>query len=142
MVTGFAVPDVRTSQRMRRVRSRDTGLERVMEKILDRLSVDYEKQPRILGHPDFRIKGRRILIFCDSSFWHGRRRADVSGEAFRKNIEFWSQKLAATKRRDRIITRKLSDDGWTVLRFWDTEVFQGAKRVRTKLKEALNNYNK
>ena len=132
------MPDKETSSRMRRVRSRGTSLEKNMQAILESLGVKYETQPNLLGHPDFRIRGDRILIFCDSSFWHGRRREDVNGSSFRKNKEFWSRKLATTRRRDRLITQKLKGDGWTVLRFWDTDVLRRTDFVRDRLRRVLN----
>jgi DNA mismatch endonuclease (patch repair protein) len=138
MTTGFSEPDVETSNRMRKVRSRGTGLEKNMQQILEGLSVKYEMQPNILGHPDFRIKGERIVIFCDSSFWHGRLKDDVSGRSFHKNKKFWAEKLATTKRRDRLITQRLTADRWKVLRFWDTDILQRTDLVRTRLRRAMD----
>jgi len=138
VVPGLALPDKETSSRMRKIRSRGTGLEKTMREILENLSVEYETQPNLVGHPDFRIKGGRVLIFCDSSFWHGRRKEDVSGLTFHRNKAFWSRKLAATRRRDRILTRRLIDDGWTVLRFWDSDILQRSDFVRNRLRRAIH----
>ena len=134
----FATPDGKTSTRMGKVRSRDTGLEKSMQTILDGLGLQYEIQPNLFGHPDFKLAGEKIMIFCDSSFWHGRSNNDVKGRSFHKNKEFWSEKLAATRRRDRVITRKLTEDEWKVLRFWDTDINQRTESVKNRLTEALN----
>jgi DNA mismatch endonuclease (patch repair protein) len=125
---------------MKAVKSRDTKIEREMKDILDELNVKYEKQPKIeciKGTPDFRIVGTKILIFCDSSFWHGRRKEYVSGEAFKINKEFWVKKLKDNRERDRRHTRILRDEGWLVHRFWDTEISKNPDNVRKKLKKVL-----
>lgn len=115
------------------MRSRGTGLEREMEKILKSLRLRYERQPDLVGHPDFRVTGTRTLIFCDSSFWHGRRDKDLTGESFSRNRGFWTQKIAYNKSRDARITKQLKAAGWTVLRFWDTEIMKGSKSVTRRI---------
>ena len=71
MKTKFKKPSKEVSERMKRVRGRGTKIEGETKKLLDELNLKYEEQPKIKcvqGTPDFRIKGTRILIFCDSSF--------------------------------------------------------------------------
>ena len=134
----FEKPSKEVSERMKRVKSRDTGLEKAMEEILNSLHISYEKQPDFLGHPDFRIKGTNVLIFCDSSFWHGRRESEITGEAFKKNREFWTEKLMENKKRDQRINRSLRKDGWSVQRFWDTDVLKRHDKVRNRLRRIIN----
>ena len=85
------------------------------------------------GHPDFRIKEANVLVFCDSSFWHGRREKEIKGEAFKKNKEFWMNKLTENKKRDARINRALRKEGWCVLRFWDTDIFKFPEKVIKRL---------
>ena len=59
------------SEIMGKIRSRDTGLEKRAEAMLGGSGIEFEPHPKIFGSPDF-IVGSRILLFCDSSFWHGR----------------------------------------------------------------------
>ncbi len=138
MKLSFKKPSEKVSERMRKVKSRDTKLEKEMEKILGGLDVRYEKQPDIEGHPDFRMEGTSVLIFCDSSFWHGRREKEVSGEAFKKNRELWKAKLSETRKRDARTNRNLRRAGWRVLRFWDTDIQKKPEKVREKLSKELN----
>lgn len=70
----FVSKSKKTSDRMRRVRSRGTKLESSMENILMELELSYTRQPRILGHPDFELTKSHVLIFCDCSFLQGRNR--------------------------------------------------------------------
>jgi len=129
----FEKPSKEVSERMRRVKRSGTGLEKAMEEILKSLHVRYEKQPHLTEHPDFRIKGTNVLIFCDSSFWHGRRLSEITGEAFKKNRELWVKKLTENKKRDKRYNRALRKRGWLVQRFWDTDVLKRHDKVRKRL---------
>ncbi|MGH7771428.1 MAG: DUF559 domain-containing protein [Candidatus Binatia bacterium] len=139
MLPPFKKPSKQVSERMRRVRSRGTRLEKSMERVLWGLGYDYEKQPDVRGHPDFRIKATNVLIFCDSSFWHGRRRKELSGVAFGRNREFWTKKLRENKRRDERTTRALRREGWSVQRFWDTDILKRPDKVKARLQRVVGN---
>ena len=112
-------------------------MEQEMESLLKKLNVTYEKQPKLLGHPDFRIKKTKILIFCDSAFWHGKRKKELNGKAFSKNKEFWTQKLQYNKRRDASNNRNLRKQGWSVQRFWDADILKKQEKVLKKLKRSI-----
>jgi len=129
----FKKPSKETSDRMKRVKSRGTSIEKKMEETLKELKVKYQKQPKIYGNPDFRITGTKILLFCDSSFWHGRREKETTGRAFKRNREYWVSKLERNKRRDETIRRKLRREGWSVWRFWDTDINQNHEKVKKRL---------
>ena len=120
----FRKPSLAVSKRMRRVRSFGTSIERRMEVLLRGERIRYQKQPQLIGKPDFILKNQRIAIFCDSSFWHGRRAQEISGEAFKKNKAFWVHKLETNKKRDAKISGVLRRQGWSVLRFWDTDILK------------------
>ena len=108
-----------------------------MEALLRAEGIKCQKQPPLLGRPDFRIKNTKILIFCDSAFWHGRRKKEITGEAFKKNKEFWVNKLRENKKRDARINETLRKDGWRVLRFWDTDVLKFPGKVAKRLKREI-----
>lgn len=127
------------SERMKRVRSIGTRLESAMESLLKERKIKYVRQPSLFGKPDFRIKNTNVLIFCDSSFWHGRRMKEVSGEAFKKNKDFWVNKLRENKKRDAKITRILRKDGWKVLRFWDVDILKKPDKIIKKLSLEIKN---
>ncbi len=137
MLQAFAKPSRRVSDRMRQVRSTGTGLEIQMERILAGMSVDYEVQPRLPGRPDFRVSGTNVLIFCDSSFWHGRRIVDLTGASFKRNKGFWKNKIIQNRARDRSTNRKLRAAGWKVLRVWDTSISKRPELVAARIEEAI-----
>ncbi|QQG48742.1 MAG: DUF559 domain-containing protein [archaeon] len=122
---------------MSRIRSKGTKLEKAMRQILEEMNIRYLSHPRLEGNPDFLLQGR-IALFCDSSFWHGRR-----WKALKKRLErgsrpeYWVAHIARNRARDRQVTRQLSGEGYLVLRFWDDEVFGDPRRCRRELVEAL-----
>lgn len=108
-----------------------------MEVLLKSERIRYDKQPLLTGKPDFRVKRTNVLIFCDSSFWHGRREKETTGEVFKKNRPFWINKLENNKKRDAKVNRILRRAGWSVLRFWDTDILRKPLKVKNKLIRAL-----
>lgn len=61
------------SYNMSRVRSSGSVIERTLGKALWAAGIRYRKQYRkVPGKPDFALVSKKIAIFCDSSFWHGR----------------------------------------------------------------------
>jgi len=120
---------------MKKVESTGTKLEKMFTLLLRRNRIRYQSQPKLLGRPDFRIKKTKILIFCDSSFWHGRKQSELTGKAFKKNVAFWRKKLLYNKNRDRKITTELTNRGWIVLRFWDDQILKRPDFVIKKIKK-------
>jgi DNA mismatch endonuclease (patch repair protein) len=137
----FKKPSEEVSERMRKVKSRGTGLEKRMESILRGLGIKYQKQPSLRGNPDFRICGTDVLIFCDSSFWHGKREKEITGEAFKKNREFWKKKLIENRKRDARNNRVLRKSGWSVQRFLDTDILKKPDKVIDRLRRIINEAN-
>jgi DNA mismatch endonuclease (patch repair protein) len=111
-----------------------------MESLLRNRHVRYQRQPDLPGHPDFRVSGTNIVIFCDSSFWHGRRKNELDGSAFKKNREFWMTKLRQNRRRDMRTNRALRKLGWRVLRFSDAEILKRPENVARTLVEEIEKH--
>jgi DNA mismatch endonuclease (patch repair protein) len=121
------------SQRMKQVRRAHTGLELLMRKLLRGAGVKFRSQAPQIGTPDFRIVGTRVLIFCDSSFWHGR---TFKAEQFYRNRVLWAKKMKENVQRDKKVTRSLRRQGWTIVRLWDTEIKNNPQGVLHKLERA------
>jgi DNA mismatch endonuclease (patch repair protein) len=60
----------------------------------------------------------RIAVFIDGCFWHGCR---IHTTVPRTNVTYWGPKLARNGARDMNTTAELTDQGWTVLRYWEHE---------------------
>ena len=75
------------------------------------------------GKPDIVIMRYKIAIFCDGEFFHGK-----DWEALRSRLEksnnsaFWIDKISRNMERDAEVNKKLFFNGWTVIRFWGTDI--------------------
>ena len=114
-------------------------MEKDMARLLRQMKLRFDYQPKIQGHPDFAIRGTKLLIFCDSSFWHGRRNREITGKAFKKNRAFWKLKLSDNRKRDSRTNRRLRAKGWSVARMWDTEIQRKPKMVEAKIRRMISN---
>lgn len=104
---------------MSRVRSKDTGLEKLVRSELHRRGLRFRKHVRNLpGKPDIVFPSARLVVFVDGDFWHGYR-----FPAWKDALPpFWRDKIGANRRRDRRNFRKLRQMGWRVIRLWQHEV--------------------
>jgi DNA mismatch endonuclease, patch repair protein len=119
------------SRRMKQIRTRHTGLEGSMQSLLRRARIRFRSQPKHFGKPDFRIAGAKLLVFCDSSFWHGR---GFQPKWFTTNRHLWVEKIKRTVERDRLVNRVLRREGWYVLRFWDFQILRDPERVVARIR--------
>lgn len=116
-----------TSRMMAAVRSTDTKAELALRHALHRLGIRYRVQARdVFGRPDIVIRKYRIAVFVDGDMWHGNehvRRGLPNMEAmFPSNTQFWCDKIRRNMQRDREVSAQLDSEGWTVFRFWATDV--------------------
>jgi DNA mismatch endonuclease (patch repair protein) len=111
------------SYKMSRVKAKGTGIEKIMGSALWSSGLrGYRRNLKgVLGTPDFCWKRRKIAVFCDSSFWHGFNWPDEK-KKIKVREKFWFKKILDNMRRDKAITKRLKQDGWKVLRFWDFDI--------------------
>ena len=119
------------SENMRRIKSKDTTIEILLRKELWKRGLRYRKNVKnVYGKPDIVFKGKKLAVFADSEFWHGKQL--LEGKYIPKtNTEFWVKKITRNIERDKEVNEKLKDDGWTVLRFWEAD-------IRKKLLECVD----
>lgn len=115
---------------MSRIRSKNTKIDLKMKKILASLNCRYEMYPRVFGNPDFLVRDRQIAIFCDGDFWHGYNYEKKS----KPRSKYWREKIERNKTRDRLVSRKLRRQGWSVLRFWEHDIDKNPDKCMRKLK--------
>jgi DNA mismatch endonuclease (patch repair protein) len=90
------------------------------------------------GRPDIVFPARRIVVFCDGDFWHGRNLKHRLTKLSRgHNADYWVAKVSRNVERDAQNKRRLEGTGWSVLRFWETEVLRDASSVADRIEEAL-----
>lgn len=126
------------SRHMALVRCRDTRFELDLMKLLSAelypLGYRYRKHHRAtLGTPDIAFVSKRVAVFLDSDFWHGRNFHRLEA----RMSEQWREKIRTNMRRDRQVNRRLRKEGWVVLRFGETEVKKRPLSVVLRVKAAL-----
>ena len=108
---------------MKAVRSRDTTSEVRLRKALWHKGIRYRKNYKKLpGSPDIVILKCHIAIFVDGDFWHAKNYEKYPGEQIQSNKQYWIKKLKRNVERDKEINDKLTELGWLVLRFWESDI--------------------
>lgn len=108
-------------RRMQAQRTRDTGPEMAVRRILHaaglRYRIDTPPLPGLRRRADVVFRNLRIAVFVDGCFWHG---CPIHGN--RKaglNATYWDEKIASNRIRDMDTDAALVAAAWTVLRFWE-----------------------
>jgi DNA mismatch endonuclease, patch repair protein len=60
----------------------------------------------------------QVAVYVDGCFWHS---CPEHGTKPKVNAEWWEQKLARNRERDRETDRVLREHGWEVVRVWEHE---------------------
>lgn len=109
------------SERMRRVRQKDTALEVLVRKELHRRGLRYRLGGYGLpGRPDLVFPRHRAVVFVHGCFWHAH---DCRlGRRPTSNAGFWEQKALANKERDARKEAELRALGWRVFVVWQCEL--------------------
>lgn len=80
------------------------------------------------GKPDIVLPEEHIAIFVDGDFWHGgqwRKRKFASLEDQFKEApsgDYWINKIRRNVNRDFSNTKKLLEEGWKVIRLWESRI--------------------
>ncbi len=107
---------------MRAVKSKDTKPELRLRKALHALGFRYRLNVKDLpGKPDLVFPRHRAVLFVHGCFWHGHgckrgRRKPKS------NAQYWRDKIAKNRARDRKNKKALEAMGWRVITVWECEI--------------------
>jgi len=126
------------SERMSRVRARDTKPELVVRRLVHALGYRFRLHRRDMpGSPDIVLPRFRSVILVHGCFWHRHDDPDCRLARMPKSrIEFWGPKLASNQARDERVRRALEALGWRVLVIWECEVKDQGK-LRREILEFL-----
>ena len=118
--------DKRTPEQIERnmtaCRNKGSKIEVMLMKELWKRGLRYRKNVNgIFGKPDIVFIGKKVAVFCDSEFWHGYNWEERKND-FKSHREFWIPKIERNMQRDIEVTEELRKQGWTVLRFWGSEI--------------------
>ena len=129
---------------MRKVKSSDTSPEILLRKALWARGYRYRICSRKLpGKPDIALPKHKIAIFIDGDFWHG-------GQWFRRNLkaleeqftrtssrDYWITKIRRTMQRDSDNTKRILNEGWTALRFWESKILKDLEGCIAMIAEVI-----
>jgi len=114
-------------------RSDPGSIEVVLRKALWKEGHRYRKNDRsVFGAPDISFKGKKVAVFCDSSFWHGK--DYLNGRIPASNQGYWVKKLERNIERDKEVNKVLKADGWKVIRFWEEEINMNLDQCISEIK--------
>nr|WP_255529258.1 very short patch repair endonuclease [Luteimonas sp. MC1572] len=106
------------SERMSRIRSRDTSPELLVRRFLHAAGFRYRLHVRDLpGRPDIVLPKYKAVVLVNGCFWHAHhcQKGRVPGT----RSEFWANKFQKNRKRDRANRRLLREAGWSVITLWE-----------------------
>ena len=107
---------------MQNIKAKDTSIELILRKALWNKGIRYRKNFKgLIGKPDIVLTKHKIVVFCDSEFFHGHDWENRKHD-FKSNQEFWIPKIERNMERDKEVTANLEEQGWKVVRFWGKEI--------------------
>ena len=115
------------SERMSRVRSKDTKPEMLVRSLIHKMGYRYRLHARDLpGNPDIVLPSRGKIIFVHGCFWHRHGRCKNTRWP-KSKLDFWEPKLEANHRRDKVVRRSLRGMGWKLMVVWECQLANATK---------------
>lgn len=125
----FLTPSER-SERMSRIRGKDTQPELALRKALHRLGLRYRLHGAELpGKPDLVFPRHKAVVFVHGCFWHRHPGCSIATTP-KSNTPFWVEKFEKNVARDTRVTKQLEEQGWRVLLAWECELSTPAKAAK------------
>lgn len=107
---------------MQAVKNKDSKIEISLRRELWKRGLRYRKNVQsIIGKPDIVFRKKRVVVFVDGDFWHGKD-WETKKQDIKSNQSFWIPKIEKNMQRDIEVNKALETEGWTVLRFWGSEI--------------------
>jgi DNA (cytosine-5)-methyltransferase 1 len=114
--------DKKTQNRMKRQARRETKPELLLRKALSReglrYRVDYAPSKDVRSKADVVFPQAKLAVYVHGCFWHG---CPEHRRPTKSNTKWWTDKIAANRKRDQETTAALEAAGWTVVRVWEHE---------------------
>ncbi len=124
------------SERMSRIRGKDTKPELTLRKALHRLGFRYRiHNAGLPGKPDLVFRRYKTVVFVHGCFWHRHAGCSIATTP-KSNTAFWLEKFEKTMARDKRVTTQLEEQGWRVLVVWECELSTPAKAMQATEKLA------
>ncbi len=116
---------------MSNIRAKNSKPEVLLRKALWHKKVRFRiNNSKLPGRPDISIQKYKLAVFVDGEFWHGYN-WDEKQSSIKSNRRFWIPKIERNMQRDREVNRQLTEQGYTVMRFW-------ARELKNNLDQCVN----
>lgn len=130
------------SKIMSKIRGKNTKPELAFRKALYaagyRYRIDYKK---LIGKPDIALPKYKTVIFIDGEYWHGKNWEERKLK-IKTNRDFWIAKIERNIQRDQEVNQELKRLGYTVFRFWETQVKKDLENCLQITISHLNSFEK
>ena len=125
---------------MKNIRTKDTGCELVVRKMIYVMGYRYRLNKRDLpGKPDIVFGVRRKVIFVNGCFWHGHSECS-RGKLPDANSSFWQKKIEGNKLRDAKVVKRLKEIGWQSFIIWQCQVNgRNASQLKRRIRIFIEN---
>ena len=124
------------SEIMSKIRSKNTKAELIVFRELRKRKIYFQKHyKKAAGSPDIAFPRKKMAIFIDGDFWHGRNFAKNKNRLPKK---YWRRKIETNIIRDRKNRAKLKRQGWKVLRVWERSVMGVGRKNIDKVVNFIN----
>lgn len=121
-------PTPEVSERMRQVPTRGTKPELRVRRIVRQIGIRHTSRTENLpGRPDLVLHDHNIAIFVHGCFWHGCPRCYVEPK---RNRQWWRQKIANNRRRDRRKADELRRLGYSIITLMEHD---SDRRIKVRL---------
>lgn len=131
------IVDEATSRRLGKIRQKGTEPELILRRALAAEGLRFRTSARDLpGSPDLANRSALWAVWVHGCFWHhhaGCSRATIP----KRNRDFWLEKFAANRLRDRRVRRKLEALGYFCATFWECELNAKPKAVAEKVRRLI-----
>ena len=123
---------------MQSIKSKDTTIEIMLRKELWKRGWRYRINCKnVFGKPDILFTKQKVAIFCDSEFWHGHDWENRKNN-IKTNREYWVPKIYRNIERDQNVNSVLTSQGYTVLRFWESDIRKNVSSCADVIEQHLN----
>ena len=133
-----------THRIMSAIRSKNTKPELALRQALWKRGMRYRINDGSLpGKPDIVFSRAKLVVFCDGDYWHGHNWALRGYTSLEDELaqysQYWKTKIRNNVERDNRNNQFLSDNGWQVIRLWESEIKADVEKCADQVQAAYLN---
>lgn len=121
---------------MSRIKSKNTGPELKLRKLLYASCLRYRTNYPLLGKPDIVFPIKRLAVFVNGCFWHGH--GCKLDHIPKSNNLFWNTKIQNNRKRDKKIQKYLKKENWRLFIAWECEIEKNPEVITKNIKRIIS----